>query len=626
MIRPRCAWCPRDPAAVWCVSARNPAYCDHARAEAAGGAPSGTYYTATIRAEEPTAAERAALGLAAAVAEVVPGPAPTPCPEDAPSPTEAGPEPPALLPLAEVLDCLKRARRCRYRSRITCQSATCVHPSRRDDPMRARVGLSDCRDCVRDGLGWRAAPTVSVIVAARNYGRYLAAALRSAWEQTVRPLEVIYADDGSEDDSLAVARTVPQVVILPSPGGHRGVCDARNRGLAVARGDYVVHLDGDDLLAPDYLEARIAALGDADGAFVYGPAQAFGTTAVFWDTPEWDWSRLWVQNWCNTSTFYPADLIRRVGGWREGIGTAWDWDLAHRCGRVARGIRDRRGILHYRQHPASVSHVQDVRGGSPALARMNRLFRLSHARVRLACVLSGRVLGRFPAWLEAVRATLAHADRAAARARPFPPFGMFALPRPDLALLYTGPRRRRQEVLAHLRGVEWLFGDIQFQAEPWDPADPSEERRRWNVAEGLADRCNRLNAGPHDVTWFLEDDIEPPPNAYWDLLHALLADPGPRPATAGWYRNRHVPRQLVAHHVRAVGVETPETDLATDTDFDLTGTGCLMVFKPFASHSFGANGLGAPAHDWNWCRQVPGGVRVLAGVGCRHYLDETTHV
>ena len=107
---------------------------------------------------------------------------------------------------------------------------------------------------------------VSIIIAARNYARFLDEAIRSALAQTV-PCEVIYADDASLDDSLAIARSHGIVVL--SSDRHLGVCTARNRG------DYFVFLDGDDRMPPDFIARHLAAISPGT-PFVFGPAKAFG--------------------------------------------------------------------------------------------------------------------------------------------------------------------------------------------------------------------------------------------------------------------------------------------------------------------------------------------------------------
>jgi glycosyltransferase involved in cell wall biosynthesis len=105
--------------------------------------------------------------------------------------------------------------------------------------------------------------TVSVIIPARNAEATLAAALDSVAAQSGVEVETIVVDDGSTDETPAVAAghsIKPE--FLRSTGS--GASAARNLGLAAATGRYVVFLDGDDLLKPGALQGRLAALRGCD--------------------------------------------------------------------------------------------------------------------------------------------------------------------------------------------------------------------------------------------------------------------------------------------------------------------------------------------------------------------------
>jgi glycosyltransferase involved in cell wall biosynthesis len=99
------------------------------------------------------------------------------------------------------------------------------------------------------------APTFSVIVAAYNVADMIGEALESIRRQTLAPLEVVVCDDGSTDDlDGALAPYRDEIVFLRKENG--GEASAKNAAVRVARGDFVVVLDADDV----YLPARIEAL------------------------------------------------------------------------------------------------------------------------------------------------------------------------------------------------------------------------------------------------------------------------------------------------------------------------------------------------------------------------------
>jgi glycosyltransferase involved in cell wall biosynthesis len=100
-------------------------------------------------------------------------------------------------------------------------------------------------------------PTVSVIIPTHNFGRYIAEAIQSAQNQSLRDIEIIVIDDGSTDETVdTVSRIADErttLVCLPKSG----VSVARNIGLERARGQYVAFLDADDRWTTNKLELQV---------------------------------------------------------------------------------------------------------------------------------------------------------------------------------------------------------------------------------------------------------------------------------------------------------------------------------------------------------------------------------
>jgi glycosyltransferase involved in cell wall biosynthesis len=125
-------------------------------------------------------------------------------------------------------------------------------------------------------------PLVSVIVPAYNYARYLGDALDSVRAQTYREWECIVVDDGSTDDTAAVAQRYagldPRVRCVRQENA--GLAAARNAGLHLSRGELIQFLDADDLLAPHKLQLHadfLAAHPDTD--IVYSEVGFFRSDA-----------------------------------------------------------------------------------------------------------------------------------------------------------------------------------------------------------------------------------------------------------------------------------------------------------------------------------------------------------
>ena len=123
---------------------------------------------------------------------------------------------------------------------------------------------------------------ISVVMPVLDAGPWLAESIDSILGQTHRDLELIVVDDGSSDDSREVAaaaaardRRVRTLFLDPLPG-NTSSARAANAGIAVARGDPIARMDGDDIALPHRLERGLAFLEERGLDGCGGLAQAFG--------------------------------------------------------------------------------------------------------------------------------------------------------------------------------------------------------------------------------------------------------------------------------------------------------------------------------------------------------------
>lgn len=226
-------------------------------------------------------------------------------------------------------------------------------------------------------------PLVSIIIPAFNAGRWLSATIESALAQTHQHREIIVVDDGSVDDTLALASRYTGRGVQVYAQFNRGAARARNHGLAVARGEYVQFLDADDVLAPDKIALQLARLADAPigsiascawGRFTYN-----STAAVFTPEPAWrDTSG--VDFLClhygaqgmmpPIAWLTPRALLDSAGPWREDLTLNDDGEYFCRVLLLATGVVFCPGArAFYRSgHPGSLSR----RGDSTALRSLVR--------------------------------------------------------------------------------------------------------------------------------------------------------------------------------------------------------------------------------------------------------------
>lgn len=113
-------------------------------------------------------------------------------------------------------------------------------------------------------------PKISIVMPVYNAETFLADAIGSLQAQTFADWELIAVNDGSTDGSGAVldalAEKDSRIRVIHQANG--GICAARNRGLAEARGEYLGFMDNDDVLLPETLEENYALLTDHDADWV----------------------------------------------------------------------------------------------------------------------------------------------------------------------------------------------------------------------------------------------------------------------------------------------------------------------------------------------------------------------
>ena len=109
-------------------------------------------------------------------------------------------------------------------------------------------------------------PLVSIIIPVYNTKPYLERCIQSVVQQTYKQLEILLIDDGSTDgaaelcDRFAEHHTNIYVVHIEN----RGVSIARNKGLDIARGEFILFIDSDDAVSNTYVESFINSNDDAD--------------------------------------------------------------------------------------------------------------------------------------------------------------------------------------------------------------------------------------------------------------------------------------------------------------------------------------------------------------------------
>ena len=173
-------------------------------------------------------------------------------------------------------------------------------------------------------------PTVSVIIPCYNQGEYLHEAVESVRSQSLKNLEIIIVNDGSDDE------TTPQIcTALEGPGvkvlntANQGLAAARNYGIAESKGQYILPLDADDKIGPNYIKEAATILNEEpDIAIVYCKAQLFGAVNTPWLLPEYSLEEMLKNNVIFCSALYRRSDWELVGGYDSGMIYGWeDYDF-----------------------------------------------------------------------------------------------------------------------------------------------------------------------------------------------------------------------------------------------------------------------------------------------------------
>jgi len=210
--------------------------------------------------------------------------------------------------------------------------------------------------------GQDATPSVAVVIACYNQAHFLPDAIDSLLSQTRSADEIIVVDDGSSDETAAVAGRYPQATLVQQD--NRGLAAARNRGWREARADFVVFLDADDRLLPEALSAGLAQLaGHPDCAFVAGHYRYIREDGSFLaehaqeDIDSDAYSAFLKGNWVGmvASVMFRRDAVAAAGGFDESLPAGEDYDLYLRLSQQHPVFRYATVVAAYRQHGRNMS-------------------------------------------------------------------------------------------------------------------------------------------------------------------------------------------------------------------------------------------------------------------------------
>jgi glycosyltransferase involved in cell wall biosynthesis len=205
-----------------------------------------------------------------------------------------------------------------------------------NDSARAKEILSELLKVVKTSLDrQRSRPVVnkpgslvSVIIPVYNYDRYLGEAVESVLNQTYRNLEVIVVDDGSTDRSAEVAKSFAGRGVRYCHQVHAGIGPSRNKGVELARGEFIAFLDADDRWPLEKLERQLRTFEDDPEL-----QMVFGQALQLQNGPAWEAGINnknppgLVAGMVPGTMLIKGDAFARVGKFQDGlkVGEFIDW-------------------------------------------------------------------------------------------------------------------------------------------------------------------------------------------------------------------------------------------------------------------------------------------------------------
>jgi glycosyltransferase involved in cell wall biosynthesis len=229
-------------------------------------------------------------------------------------------------------------------------------------------------------------PAVSVLIGSYNNGSTLGAAIDAILAQSVVDLELIVVDDGSSDDTAAIARRAAERdgrVRLLSMGQNVGISRSLNAGLREARADVVAVQDADDVSDPRRLERQLEVLDSRPEVAVVGcrmhevdPAGRRLAPRTAFAAGDVNEALLRFNPIPNTSAAFRRGLALDLGGYDPRYRYAMEYDLW------------------LRMADAHVVHALDEPLATRLMSGVNVAARAERAQIAEALVIRARTLAR----------------------------------------------------------------------------------------------------------------------------------------------------------------------------------------------------------------------------------------
>lgn len=192
---------------------------------------------------------------------------------------------------------------------------------------------------------------VSVIIPCYNQGRYLQQAVDSVLASTYENIEIIVVNDGSYQD-VEVLKTFSAQKTKIINQENQGVSIARNNGIRESKGKYILPLDADDKIHPEYIEKAVKVFNNNKIGIVYSEAEFFGSKTGKWNLEIYKFPNILYKNVIFCSALFRKSDWENINGYKQEMNLGcedWEfWITLIENGAEVYQIPER--LFYYRQH------------------------------------------------------------------------------------------------------------------------------------------------------------------------------------------------------------------------------------------------------------------------------------
>lgn len=207
---------------------------------------------------------------------------------------------------------------------------------------------------------------VSIIIPCYNSEKYIGESIESALNQTYKNIEVVVVNDGSTDNTENIIQSnfIDRVTYIQQP--NLGAAAARNKGISLAKGEWILTLDSDDYINPYYIEDALLLIENEKTLIT---SRAFFTdknlNLIDKIYPSGDifneninLKNMVKHNLVVTTSLFSKNMWKISGGYNEYLYRAEDWEFWTNlisCGAKVKWLKEREPYFKYRTHGESKS-------------------------------------------------------------------------------------------------------------------------------------------------------------------------------------------------------------------------------------------------------------------------------